>query len=398
MPDQYGALIARVRGWIPPEVPIATHCHDDFGLALANAVAGLQAGADQVQATLGGIGERAGNTAWEELAALLAYKGDHLGLYTDIDLGAMHEAYTALRGVIRLEEPRNKAIFGAYAFGTAAGIHQQGLLANPATYEYVEPARFGRERMLLVGRHSGRAVLRHVLDQAGIEVGDAELAELYRVHIAERDGSDCEDLESLERRLARALRRAPRPGKVVTVRASRSRRAPHRIAVVGSGPRGLSVVERMAARLADGAAVPAGGDLPDRRGRGRLRPGLAHRPAGVVPDEHGRGRGLGVLRDRGRRPGPAGRGPLAGAVVELRRSRLPGAQRLRAARPVRPLHALRARRPWRRGCRPTRGCTACAPRWTTSSACRTATACASRTGPISRPTGWCWSPATRASR
>ncbi len=208
-PDQYGELIGEVRSWAPPAVGLSTHCHDDFGLSLANAVAGLQAGADQVQATLGGIGERAGNTAWEEVAALLAYRGDHLGLYTDVDLAGMHAAYTALRGVIGLAEPRNKAIFGAYAFGTTAGIHQQGILANPATYEYVEPAKFGRERMLLIGRHSGRAVLRYVLDQSGFEVDDAELAELYRVHIAERTGSDCEDLESLRQRLAqpRALAR-----------------------------------------------------------------------------------------------------------------------------------------------------------------------------------------------
>ena len=86
--------------------------------------------------TLGGIGERAGNTALEELAALLAYKRDELGIYADIDLAPMYEAYTVLRGMIGLAEPRNKAIFGAYAFGTAAGIHQQGMLRNPATYEY----------------------------------------------------------------------------------------------------------------------------------------------------------------------------------------------------------------------------------------------------------------------
>ncbi|WP_371493602.1 hypothetical protein OG871_01030 [Kitasatospora sp. NBC_00374] len=117
----------------------------------------------------------------------------------------MYEAYTALRRTIRLEEPRNKAIFGTYAFGTAAGIHQQGILRNPATYEYVEPARFGRERSILIGRHSGRAVLRHLLDQLGVEVDNERLAELYRVHIAERTGADCEDLAVVKARLAREL-------------------------------------------------------------------------------------------------------------------------------------------------------------------------------------------------
>jgi 2-isopropylmalate synthase len=204
-PDQYGELIGKVCSWTPAAVPVVTHCHDDFGLSLANAVAGLQAGAGGVQVTLGGIGERAGNTPLEELAALLAYKREHFGFYTDIDTTKMYDAYTALRGVIGLDEPRNKAIFGTYAFGTAAGIHQQGILANPATYEYVEPAKFGRDRMLLVSRHSGRAVLRYVLDQIGVSVGEAELAELYRVHIAERSGSDCEDLTSLQRRLSAEL-------------------------------------------------------------------------------------------------------------------------------------------------------------------------------------------------
>ncbi|MFI9236593.1 LeuA family protein [Streptomyces sp. NPDC053079] len=207
-PEEYADLIRTFREWAPAPIRIATHCHQDFGLSLANAVAGLQAGADEVQATLGGIGERAGNTPLEEVAALLAYKRDKLGIYTDIDLAAMYEAYTHLRKVIHLEEPRNKAIFGTYAFGTAAGIHQQGLLRNPATYEYVEPARFGRERSILVGRHSGRAVLRHLLDQIGVTVEDAQLHELYRVHIAERVGGDCEDLEVLKQRLIKMFQGA----------------------------------------------------------------------------------------------------------------------------------------------------------------------------------------------
>jgi 2-isopropylmalate synthase len=204
-PDEYGELIAKIRSWAPPPIRVSTHCHDDFGLSLANALAGLQAGADEVQVTLGGIGERAGNTPLEELAALLAYKTEHLGMYTDIDLAAMYEVYTRLREVIKLEQPRNKPIFGTYAFGTAAGIHQQGILSNPATYEFVEPGRFGRQRSLLIARHSGRRVLRHMLDELGITVDDERLEELYRVHIAERPGGDCEDIEVVKARLAGEL-------------------------------------------------------------------------------------------------------------------------------------------------------------------------------------------------
>ncbi|MEU3630041.1 LeuA family protein [Streptomyces fradiae] len=204
-PEEFGALVAKVRAWAPRPVRLSTHCHNDFGLSLANAVAGLVAGADEVQVTLGGIGERGGNTPLEELAALLAYKGGQYGLHTDIDTAGMYEAYTALRRVIRLEEPRNKPIFGRYAFGTTAGIHQQGILSNPATYEYVEPARFGRERALLIGRHSGRTILRHLLDQLGVGTTDEQFTELYHRYITGREGSDSEDLAVVRDRLAREL-------------------------------------------------------------------------------------------------------------------------------------------------------------------------------------------------
>ncbi|MFD5076495.1 LeuA family protein [Streptomyces sp. NPDC058371] len=208
-PEEYAGLIADFREWAPSPVRISTHCHDDFGLALANAVAGLRAGADEVQVTLGGIGERAGNTALEELAALLAYKGEQLGLRTDIRTEGMYAAYATLRDIIRLEEPRNKAIFGTYAFGTAAGVHQQGVLRNPATYEYVEPARFGRQRSILIGRHSGRSVLRHLLDELGVKVDEDRLTELYRDHVAERVGGDCDELSVVKERLARELGAVP---------------------------------------------------------------------------------------------------------------------------------------------------------------------------------------------
>jgi len=205
-PEEFGALIGKIRRWAPPPIKVSTHCHNDFGLATANTLAGLAAGADEIQVALGGIGERAGNTSLEEVAAVLAYKTESLGMTTGIRLEAMYAAYNRLREIIRLEEPRNKAIFGTYAFGTAAGIHQQGMLSDPSTYEYVEPARFGRERSLLIGRHSGRTVLRHLIEQLDVRVDEAELDELYRVHIAEREQGDCEDLAVVRERLARELR------------------------------------------------------------------------------------------------------------------------------------------------------------------------------------------------
>ncbi|MDX3455869.1 pyruvate carboxyltransferase [Streptomyces sp. ME02-8801-2C] len=220
-PDEFGALIGKIRRWAPEPVKVSTHCHNDFGLATANTLAGLAAGADEVQVALGGIGERAGNTSLEEVAAVLAYKSEILGLTTDIRLDTMYPAYQRLREIIRLEEPRNKPIFGKYVFGTAAGIHQQGMLSDPSTYEYVEPARFGRERSLLIGRHSGRTVLRHLLEQLSVQVGEDELDELYRVHIAERAQGDCEDLSVVRERLARDLGERANGGALTTVGAGR---------------------------------------------------------------------------------------------------------------------------------------------------------------------------------
>ncbi|MET9578872.1 LeuA family protein [Streptomyces sp. DT199] len=212
---EYGDLMARARGWMPPSVSLFTHCHDDFGLALANTVAGLQAGADGAQVTLGGIGERAGNASLEQLAALLSYKSDLLGLYTDIDTVKMFDAYTELLDIIRLELPRNKPVFGAYAFGSAAGIHQQGLLRDPSTYEYVEPKRFGRERSLIIARHSGRSVLRHLLDELGVSLDEDAVDDLYRRHVLNRPDGDCEDISALRERLGEELARRE-PGRATS--------------------------------------------------------------------------------------------------------------------------------------------------------------------------------------
>ncbi|THA29975.1 pyruvate carboxyltransferase [Streptomyces sp. A1277] len=205
VPEEYGALIAKVRSWVPPSVRISTHCHNDFGLSLANALAALRAGADEVQVTLGGIGERGGNTPLEELAAVLAYKTEEYGMSTGVDLSLMYDAYETLRRIIHLDEPRNKPIFGTYVFGTTAGIHQKGMLSNPTTYEFVEPSRFGRSRSLLIGRHSGRGILRHMLEQIGADVDEERFDQLYRTHISEREGVDCEDLSLVQERLAREL-------------------------------------------------------------------------------------------------------------------------------------------------------------------------------------------------
>jgi 2-isopropylmalate synthase len=208
LPAEYGDLVSAARSWIPGDVTLSVHCHDDMGLALANALAGIQAGADQVQTTLGGVGERSGNTALEELAAALAYKGEQLGVRARIDTKGLYQAYLTLKSSMGLLDARNKAIFGTNAFATSAGIHQDGLLQEPKTYEYLDPAMFGRERQLLVGRHSGRAVLRYILDQQHLDVTEAQLNVLYEELIGNRIDHNVETLDEFGKRVRSSLARA----------------------------------------------------------------------------------------------------------------------------------------------------------------------------------------------
>jgi 2-isopropylmalate synthase len=202
LPDEYADLVAMVRTWAPRPISLATHCHNDLGLAAANALAGLRAGADEVEATLAGIGERAGNTSLEEVVAAIVYKGERIGLYTDVQPDLMYGAYQRLADTIGMSTPRNKAIFGGNAFATQAGIHQAGILRRPETYEYLEPARFGRQRELLVGRHSGRAIVRHLLDQIEVEPTDELVESLYAELISSRTDGHCDDLDTVRSKLS----------------------------------------------------------------------------------------------------------------------------------------------------------------------------------------------------
>ena len=141
----------------------------------------------------------------EEVAALSGLQGRELGRDHGVRPTGCIGIHRAAATTISLDEPRNKAIFGTYAFSTAAGVHQAGMLRNPSTYEYVEPSRFGRDRTLLISRHSGRAVLRHLLTDLDLDVDNEKLDEIYREYIAERIESDCEDISMLRERLAADL-------------------------------------------------------------------------------------------------------------------------------------------------------------------------------------------------
>ena len=182
MPEEYGALIAGIVGNVRgvERVVISTHCHNDLGLATANALAGVRAGARQVEATVNGIGERAGNTALEEVVMALHTRHALYGLTTGIDtrqLTAMSRLVSACSGMV--VQP-NKAVVGANAFAHESGIHQDGMLKNEQTYEIMRPDTVGAGKSRLVlGRQSGRHAFRARLAELGYMLDDASLISAF---------------------------------------------------------------------------------------------------------------------------------------------------------------------------------------------------------------------------
>ncbi|MBK6848349.1 MAG: 2-isopropylmalate synthase [Proteobacteria bacterium] len=170
LPDEYGALIAGVRSQVAgvEGVVLSVHCHDDLGLASANTLAGLRAGARQAEVTLNGIGERAGNAGLEEIVMALHTRRATLGLRTQIDTTQLVRASRVVSACTGIAVQPNKAIVGANAFAHESGIHQDGMLKHHQTYEIMRPETVGAGQTLLVlGKHSGR----HAFSLRLIELG-----------------------------------------------------------------------------------------------------------------------------------------------------------------------------------------------------------------------------------
>ena len=179
-PAEIAALFARLRREVAgiERVVLSTHCHDDLGMGVANSLAAAEAGARQIECTLNGIGERAGNAALEEVVMALRTRADRFALHTAIDSTRLYAASRTLSGMLGLEVARNKAIVGDNAFAHEAGIHQHGMLANRATYEIMRPEDVGfPHTRLVLGRHSGRHALRERIGMLGLSV-DAERFEV----------------------------------------------------------------------------------------------------------------------------------------------------------------------------------------------------------------------------
>ena len=191
-PEEYGQMFREVRERIPAVdaegIILSSHCHDDLGLAAANSLAAIQAGARQVECTINGIGERAGNAALEEIAAALHVRGERYGVTTNIKLEQLYPASQVLAQIITFRPSPNKAIVGANAFAHESGIHQHGMLANPLCYEIMTPSLVGVSRTnLVLGKHSGRAALRHRLEQLGYTLSREELQQTYYRFVALAD-------------------------------------------------------------------------------------------------------------------------------------------------------------------------------------------------------------------
>jgi 2-isopropylmalate synthase len=176
--EVFDYLRRNVRGG--DRVVFSVHCHDDLGMAVANSLAAVRAGARQVECTINGIGERAGNCSLEEIVMALKTRESLFGLHTGVDTKRLFPTSRLLSSITGMPIPRNKAVVGENAFAHESGIHQHGMLKHHSTYEIMRPEDVGLSRThLVLGKHSGRAALRERIEELGFELSDAALVRVF---------------------------------------------------------------------------------------------------------------------------------------------------------------------------------------------------------------------------
>jgi 2-isopropylmalate synthase len=190
-PNDYAQLFRDIRSRVPAVagITLSAHCHDDLGMAVANSLASIEGGARQIECTINGIGERAGNAALEEIAAALMVRRDKYPYPNSLKNDRLFPTSQMLGERISFRPAPNKAVVGANAFAHEAGIHQHGMLANPLTYEIMTPASVGvPSNSMVLGKHSGRHALAHRLRELGHALDGAELDVFYHrfVELADR--------------------------------------------------------------------------------------------------------------------------------------------------------------------------------------------------------------------
>jgi 2-isopropylmalate synthase len=170
------------------DVVISVHCHDDLGLAVANSLSALKEGARQVECTINGLGERAGNCSLEEVVMAVKTRGDYFGVHTTINTKRIYPTSRLVSRVTGIEVQRNKAVVGQNAFAHEAGIHQDGLLKDRSTYEIMNPEDVGIPKTeLVLGKHSGRHALRERIRELGYHLNDGQMNKVFEAFKALAD-------------------------------------------------------------------------------------------------------------------------------------------------------------------------------------------------------------------
>ena len=183
VPEEFGGLIQMLIERVPnsDKAVFSTHCHNDLGLAVANSLAGVEAGARQVECTINGLGERAGNAALEEIVMALRTRQDAMPFTTNVNTEMITKASRLVSTVTGFTVQPNKAIVGANAFAHESGIHQDGMLKNANTYEIMTPESVGlNESKLVLGKLSGRAAFKEKLNELGYDLGDNAFQDAFR--------------------------------------------------------------------------------------------------------------------------------------------------------------------------------------------------------------------------
>jgi 2-isopropylmalate synthase len=200
-PDEFGALIRGIVEHVPniDRAIIAVHCHDDLGMATANTLVGVRSGARQVEVTVNGIGERAGNTSLEEVVMALRTRHDLFGLDTGVDTRRIYPVSRMVSQLTSIPVQPNKAIVGANAFAHSSGIHQDGVLKERSTYEIINPHDVGvPESVIVLSARSGRHGLRHRLAELGYTLGDEQFEKVYQRFLEVADKKKTVDTRDLE--------------------------------------------------------------------------------------------------------------------------------------------------------------------------------------------------------
>jgi len=182
VPEQFAQLIRDIQQNVPniDKVRLSVHCHDDLGMATSNSLAAVKAGATQIECAVNGMGERAGNTALEEVVMGIRTRGDYLDAHTDIKTQEMINTSRLVSRLMGFPVPPNKAIVGANAFAHSSGVHQDGVLKERTTYEIMNPQDVGlHESEIILTARSGRHALRHHLSEMGYELSDDQLNRAY---------------------------------------------------------------------------------------------------------------------------------------------------------------------------------------------------------------------------